>query len=163
MALFCVSLQNAFPGKSASGPVISHDLSCGSEPRWDSVNVTSRWSIIGFSLHGWHAHVPNLLTLEQVTKCVLMRNSWSGSAQIKDSPVRELPPVSPSCSAASEWILQPLPPAGAARAQRRHSMCQVPSWMKTTSYLCLSHYLMPGQTGLLGPRYLSPLFFETFL
>ena len=148
MVLFCVSLQNALPGKPASGQVISHDLSCGSEPRWDSVNVTGGWYVIGFSLHGRHAHIPNLLTLEHVAKCVLMRNSWSGSAQIKDIPVRELPPVSPSCSAASKWILQPLPPAGAARAQGWHSMCQLPFLdEQTTLSLRSCHYLMPGQTG----------------
>lgn len=73
-------------------------------------NVTCRWHIPGIL---WtYADIRDLLALEHVAKCVLMRNSWSGSAQIKDISVRELPPVFPSCSAASKWALLSLTPAG---------------------------------------------------
>lgn len=92
-------------------------LSCSSEACWDFVNVTWSWHIAEFSLNTHsHTHTFDLLTLEHVAKCVLMRNSWSGSAQIKDIPVRELPPVFPSCRAASKWVFLSSTPAGIARA-----------------------------------------------
>lgn len=88
------------------------------------------------------------VALEHAAKCALMRNSWSGSAQIKDIPVRELPPVFPSCRAASKWVLLSLTPAGAARAQQSHSTWQLffLDWRQPRpGTLC--HHQGPGHTG----------------
>lgn len=101
----------------------SHYLSC-----WALLSLWL-WPVDGMSLSFlWtYAHVLDLLTREHAAKCVLMRNRWSGSAQIKDILVRELPPVFPSCSAASKWVLLSLTPAGVARTLPSYSTCHLPS------------------------------------
>lgn len=78
------------------------------------VESLQMWPVDGTfpSILWTYAHIRDLLALEHVAKCVLMRNSWSGSAQIKDISVREMPPVFPSCSAASKWALLSPTPAG---------------------------------------------------
>lgn len=104
---------------------ICRDISmpaCTSEPPGDFVHVTCAWHMAELSQNTCahacvHTHTHTHLIrpiLERIARCVLMRNSWSGSVQIKDIHIRELPPVFPSCSAASKWVPPSLAPAGVA-------------------------------------------------
>lgn len=109
-----------------------------------------------------HAHTLDLLTLEHVAKCVLMRNSWFGSAQIKDIPVRELSPVLPSCSAASKWVLLSLTPAALLEpcnhAPRASNLPRVDRHLVPRPHIISRHQ---GMQQLRVSSYLSLLFFLT--